>query len=97
MATASGDPMAGDDFFDDRLEWDMTGVTGWPEKRVYRGREEIVADGDDYVVVMNSLVGRGAASGAPLDLRWGSVAWFRDRKLIRSVGFAHRREALVET
>src|SRR2546427_10702399 len=26
-------------FFDPSIEWDMSGVTGWPEKRFYRGQE----------------------------------------------------------
>ena len=56
--------------------------------------EEIVADGDDYVVVISSLVGRGATSDAPLQLRWVSAVWFRDGQITRSVGFPRRREAL---
>jgi ketosteroid isomerase-like protein len=43
LATASGDPEAGRSFYDAAVEWDMSGVTGWPEKRVYRGREEVLA------------------------------------------------------
>jgi len=43
LATASGDPMAGERFYHPSVEWDMSGVTGWPEKRVYRGREEVLA------------------------------------------------------
>jgi ketosteroid isomerase-like protein len=56
--------------------------------------DEVTADGDDYVVALVSLKGRGAASGAPLDLRWANVCWFRDGMLVRSVGFGRRREAL---
>src|SRR5437762_5933219 len=33
--------MAGARFYDPSIEWDMSGVTGWLEKRVYRGREVI--------------------------------------------------------
>jgi ketosteroid isomerase-like protein len=40
-AVSSGDPMAGADFYDPSIEWDMSGVMGWLEKRVYRGREVI--------------------------------------------------------
>jgi ketosteroid isomerase-like protein len=41
LATANGDPTGGQMLWDDSIEWDMSGVTGWPEKRVYRGREEV--------------------------------------------------------
>jgi ketosteroid isomerase-like protein len=57
--------------------------------------EEIVADGDDFVVAVLGAVGCGARSGAPLVLRWVNVAWFRDGKATRSVGYASRREALM--
>jgi ketosteroid isomerase-like protein len=56
--------------------------------------DEIIADGDDYVVVISSLVGRGTASDAPLRLSWVSAVWFRDGQMIRSSGFRKRREAL---
>jgi ketosteroid isomerase-like protein len=56
--------------------------------------DEIVADGDDYVVVISSLVGRGAGSGAPLQLPWVSAVWFRDGQMTHSSGFLTRREAL---
>jgi ketosteroid isomerase-like protein len=55
---------------------------------------ETVAHGDDYLVSMNRLVGHGAASGAPLELRWAGVSWFRDGKVARATGYARRREAL---
>ena len=41
VAVGGGDPMAGARFYDPSIEWDMSGVTGWLEKRVYRGREVI--------------------------------------------------------
>src|SRR5437899_39155 len=56
--------------------------------------DEVTAEGDDYVVALVSLKGRGAASGAPLDLRWANVSWFRDGMLVRSAGFGRRREDL---
>jgi ketosteroid isomerase-like protein len=56
--------------------------------------DEIVADGDDYVVVISSIVGRGAASDAPLQLRWFSAVWFRGSEMTRSAGFLSKREAL---
>jgi ketosteroid isomerase-like protein len=39
LATSSGDPAAGAAAFDPAIEWDMAGVIGWTEKRVYRGQE----------------------------------------------------------
>src|SRR5712691_11534350 len=39
LASASGDPVAGQRFWDPSIEWDMSGVIGWAEKRVYRGPE----------------------------------------------------------
>jgi ketosteroid isomerase-like protein len=32
--------------------------------------------------------------GAPVDLRWASVFWFRDEKIARVAGFNSRRAAL---
>ena len=55
--------------------------------------EEILADGDDFVVAKVRLVGHGAHSGAPLDLRHIGVTWFQDGKMTRWAGFAHRCEA----
>jgi ketosteroid isomerase-like protein len=40
--------------------------------------DEILAEGPDYVAVSNRLVGRGSSSGAPVELRWSSVFWFRE-------------------
>ena len=39
LASASGDPVAGQRFWDPSIEWDMSGVIGWAEKRVYSGPE----------------------------------------------------------
>ena len=41
LAVGGGDPMAGARFYDPSIEWDMSGVTGWLEKGVYRGPEVI--------------------------------------------------------
>ena len=41
LAVSGSDPMAGARFYDPSIEWDMSGVTGWLEKRVYRGGEVI--------------------------------------------------------
>ena len=56
--------------------------------------EEILADGEDFVVARVRIVGHGAHSGAPIELRWVSVSWFRDGKMTRTVGYTRRREAL---
>ena len=55
---------------------------------------DILATGDDYVAISNHLTGRGASSGAPVDLRWASVFWFREGKICRIAGFNSRRAAL---
>ena len=39
LATARGDPATARPYFDSSIEWDMAGVIGWAEKRVYRGQE----------------------------------------------------------
>jgi ketosteroid isomerase-like protein len=56
--------------------------------------EEVLADDDDFVVARLHLVGHGAHSGAPVSLRWVTVAWFQDGKMARAVGYLGRREAL---
>jgi ketosteroid isomerase-like protein len=39
LATARGDPAAARPYYDSSIEWDMTGVVGWAEKRIYRDEE----------------------------------------------------------
>jgi ketosteroid isomerase-like protein len=56
---------------------------------------EILAEGPEHVVASNRLVGRGSSSGAPLELRWTSVFWFREGKLARVIGYQRRRDALA--
>jgi SnoaL-like domain len=56
--------------------------------------EEIIADGEDFVVARVRLVGHGANSGAPVTLRWMTVVWYEGAKMTRGVGYVHRREAL---
>ena len=56
--------------------------------------EEVVAEGDDYVVAIVSISGFGAVSDAPLKLRWVTVLYFRAGRLTRSASFTSRREAL---
>ena len=56
--------------------------------------EEIIADGDEFVVGRVALVGSGARSGAPMHVRWISVGWFSDGQATRNAGYATRHEAL---
>ena len=56
--------------------------------------EEVLADGEDFVVTMNQIAGSGSHSGAPLVLRWPAVFWCQDGRLVRVVGYLRRREAL---
>jgi ketosteroid isomerase-like protein len=54
----------------------------------------IVAHGVDFVVATVRLHGRGATSGAPLELRWAAVFWCSDGRLVRVVGYLRLAEAL---
>jgi ketosteroid isomerase-like protein len=56
--------------------------------------EEILADTDELVVGRQALIGTGAGSGAPLQLRWVTVMWFEDGRACRTVGYNTRKEAL---
>lgn len=56
--------------------------------------EEIIAAGDDFVVAMLCVAGRGARSGLPITFRWAGVTWFRGNKAIRAVGYPTREQAL---
>jgi ketosteroid isomerase-like protein len=55
--------------------------------------EEILADGEDFVVARTRIVGHGARSGAPMTLRWVSVIRFEDEKIARTKGYLRRRDA----
>lgn len=78
--------------YDGALKWrkDMFDVVD--DARI--DMSEVVATGTDFVVVATRLVGRGSLSGAPVDLRWTSVFWFRDGQIIWGAGYGSRREAL---
>ena len=58
------------------------------------GVEEVIAEGEDFVVAIFCIAGEGACSRMPLELRWVGVTWFRSGKLTRAVGYRSRREAL---
>lgn len=55
---------------------------------------EILATGPDYVAIANGVVGRGRLSGAPVELRWASVLWFREGRVARAEGYNTRHAAL---
>ncbi len=74
-------------------EWVRDIFEGLDERARYE-TEEILADGEDFVVARVRLVGHGARSGAPVKLRWVSVTWYQDGKATRSVGYRRRLEAL---
>jgi ketosteroid isomerase-like protein len=56
--------------------------------------EEILADGEDYLVTRVCIVGRGARSGVPVALRWFGVSWFHNGRITRTAGYLRRWEAL---
>ena len=55
---------------------------------------ELLVDGENFVVGSVSLVGHGARSGAPLNMRFYAVSWFKYGNMVRSTGYGRRREAL---
>jgi ketosteroid isomerase-like protein len=55
--------------------------------------DEILADGPDFVVSRVRIVGHGARSGAPVELRWIVATWFRQGKIARTAGYLRRGEA----
>jgi ketosteroid isomerase-like protein len=56
--------------------------------------EEVLADGEDFLVVRVCIVGRGARSGVPVELRWCGASWFQDGKITRTAGYLLAGEAL---
>jgi ketosteroid isomerase-like protein len=74
-------------------EWVQDMFEGLDEDAQYE-TQEILADGEDFVVARVRLVGYGARSGAPVELRWVTVTWWEDGKTTRAVGYLRRREAL---
>jgi ketosteroid isomerase-like protein len=74
-------------------EWVRDIFEGFDEDARYE-LEEILADGDDFVVARVRLVGHGARSGAPVELRWVAATWYEDGKATRSAGYLRRSEAL---
>jgi ketosteroid isomerase-like protein len=74
-------------------EWVRDIFEGMDEGSRYE-TEEILADGEDYVVARVRLVGHGLRSGAPVTLRWVTVTWYESGKATRSAGYLRRSEAL---
>jgi hypothetical protein len=74
-------------------EWVRDIFEGLDEDARYEA-EEIIADGEDFVVAGVRLVGHGAVSGALVELRWVSVQWNEGGKATRGAGYLLRREAL---
>jgi ketosteroid isomerase-like protein len=56
--------------------------------------EEIIADGDDFVVTTLRIFGRSTHSGMPLAFRLSTVVWFHDGKASSAVAYTSLREAL---
>ena len=77
---------------DGALQWRRDLFDGVDDARFVL--DEVLATEADYVVIANSLVGHGSSSGAPVELRWATVLWFRDNKICRTVGYNRRRRAL---
>ena len=78
--------------YEGTLQWRRDLFDGVDDARFVA--DEVLDTGADYVVIANSLVGHGSSSGAPVQLRWASVLWFRHNKLCRTVGYNRRRHAL---
>lgn len=78
--------------YDGALQWrsDLFDVV---EKGRYEV-DEILATGPDWVAFANRIVGRGRLSGAPVELRWSSVLWFREGRIARAEGYNSRHAAL---
>jgi hypothetical protein len=57
--------------------------------------EELIGQGADFVIAMFRIVGLGARSQMPLELRWVGVTWFHNGKVTRAVGYRNRHEALA--
>ena len=74
-------------------EWFRDIFEGLDEDARYE-TEEILADSEDFVVARVRLVGHGARSGAPVELRWVAVTWYEGGKATRTAGYLRRREAL---
>ncbi len=84
----------------DRVYHGAEGVRQWMEDffdvlgEDARYEARPIADGDDYAVGDIRIVGHGAASGVPLELRHYGVMWVRDGQIVRAVGYPTRRAAL---
>ena len=58
------------------------------------GIDELVAEGDDRVLVVERLNGRGAGSGIEVEYQVFSAYWFADGRVRKRESFLDRRAAL---
>lgn len=56
--------------------------------------DEVIAEGEDFVVASYCISGPGAFSEELIEFRWIGVTWLREGKATRAVGYPSRREAL---
>ena len=75
------------------LEWTVD-IFGAFDPQARFEIEQVVAEGEDFVVTMNRIDGKGASSGAPLVFRWPAVFHCAGGQLTSVVGYLRRREAL---
>ena len=60
----------------------------------YRFELEEILDWDDHVLVMGRILGRGAASGVPINQPLAILFTFRDDKAVRGRSFTSKQDAL---
>jgi ketosteroid isomerase-like protein len=60
----------------------------------YRFEREEILDWDDHVVVIGRVLGRGKASGVPINQPLAMLFTFRDDKAVRGRSFTSKQEAL---
>jgi ketosteroid isomerase-like protein len=71
----------------------------WAEAREiwgdeYRFELDDILDLDQYAVVVGRILGRGAASGVPIDQPLAVLCTFQDDKIVRAKSFTSKDEAL---
>jgi ketosteroid isomerase-like protein len=60
----------------------------------YRFELEEILDRDDHVLVMGRILGRGTASGVPINQPLAMLFTFRDDRAVRGRSFTSKQEAL---
>jgi ketosteroid isomerase-like protein len=56
--------------------------------------DDVIDCGDEVVVALTRQRGRGSASGASVELQYAQVITFREGKIVRSVVYTDRNQAL---